>query len=230
MNILRWPVWVAGWTGAIGTIALVLVGSVALAEEIDRMVVDRNRPLHPPSTPWGLKEHAKPPLNPDPTVPSHSFFGGDNIQDPPNPYVYLLGRDIGRDLASPTRSFVGDGLPDTWLRLNLRNLGFYLGRGGGYYLKDFILQTRGYPFRRWDTVPNSRYPLLQVMVNGRRINAANGSIAGFNPPPNQVIDLFIADDGLLAGRHTPLELIVISLDGAYRLDVNLRNPYDFKID
>ncbi|WP_295446153.1 hypothetical protein [uncultured Thiodictyon sp.] len=202
----------------------------APVQPIERVIIDPNRPVYEPATPLSWRERARPPLNPDPTVDSYEFFGGDNIQDPPNPYVYLVGRDVGRDLASPTRSYVGDGIPDTWLRLNLRSLGFYQGRGGGYSMKEFILQTIGYPYRRWDTIANSRYPLLQVILNGQRINSASGSIAGFNPPQNQTIDLFIADDGLIAIRHTPMELIIIGLDGEYRLRVNLHNPRDVKID
>jgi hypothetical protein len=209
---------------------VVLAIPVVAAQEVETMALDRNLPIRRPAMPLDQRESARPPLNPDPTVPSYAFAGGDNAQDPPNPSIYLVGRDVGRDLASPTRSFSGDGLPDTWFRLNLRNLGFYLGRGGGYYLKDFILQTKGYPFRRWDTVANSRYPLLQVFSNGQRINSANGSIAGFNPPQNQTIDLFIADDGLVATRHLPMEFIITALDGEYRLGVELHNPRDIKID
>lgn len=227
MQTWRWLARLVGWTGLI---SLILAARVALAQDSGTAFIDRNRPLDRLTEPLDRRAAPQPALNPHPAVPSHSFFGGDNSQDPQPPYVYLLGRDVGRDLASATRNFVGDGFPDTWLRLNLRSLGFELGRGGGYYLKSFILQTRGYPFRRWDTVPNSPYPLLQVVMNGRRINAANGGIDGFNPPPNQVIDLFIADDGLLANRHTPLEFIVTTLDGEYRMPVNLRNPYDYKID
>lgn len=227
MKTRRGLVLAAGW---ISTITLAGAAWIAQAQDSETVIIDRNRPLAPLNEPLDRRASPRPALNPHPAVPSHSFFGGDYIQDPQPPYVYLLGRDVGRDLASATRSFVGDGLPDTWLRLNLRSLGFELGRGGGYYLKSFILQTKGYPFRRWDTLPNSPYPLLQVVMNGRRINAANGGIDGFNPPPNQVIDLFIADDGLLANRHTPLEFIVVTLDGEYRMPVNLRNPYDYKID
>ena len=191
---------------------------------------DRNLPVGAAAAPLTWKEQARPPLDPDPTMDTYSFLGADYDEDPPNPYVYLLGRDVGKDVASATRTPTGDGLPDTWLRLNARSLGFYMGRGGGYYIKDFVLQTKGYPFRRWDTVANSRYPLLQVFVNGRRINSATGSIAGFNPPKNQVIDLLIADDGLIATRHTPMELIIVSLDAEYRMDVNLINSNDYKID
>mgnify|MGYP003602021337 FL=1 len=208
----------------------VLIGRGTLAGEIDMRVVDRNRPLYLPVAPQGLRETGRQPLNPDPPIASYAFTGRDDQQDPHPPYIYLLGRDIGRDQASQTRNWVGDGVPDTWLRANLRNLGFYMGHGGGYYLTDFILQTKGHPFRRWDTVVNSSYPLLQVISKGQRINRADGSITGFNPPQNIPIDLFIGDDGLLAGRNIPLELMVISLDGAYRMDVSLYNLWDNKID
>lgn len=228
MIYLTWRVWAA--TQLVGLAIIGLVSLPVVAQEVHTMAPDRNLPIYNPEMPLDQQESALPPLKPDPTVQSYAFFGGDNAQDPPNPGIYLVGRDVGRDQASPTRSFIGDGLPDTWFRLNLRNLGFYIGRGGGYYIKDFVLQTKGYPFRRWDTLANSRYPLLQVIVNGQRINSADGSIAGFNPPQNQTIDLFIADDGLIATRHLPVELVIIALDGTYRLNVDLHNPRDVKID
>ena len=69
-----------------------------------------------------------------------------------------------------------------------------------------------------------------MIHNGRRVNQANGSIAGFNPPRHEVVDLFIGDDGVLAARHTPLELIVQTLDGDYRMNVDLFNLWDNKVD
>jgi hypothetical protein len=207
-----------------------MASTIALAEEVETALPDWNRPVYRPAEAQRLKEPALPPLDPNPPVGSFAFQGADDSQDPAPPYIYLKGRDVGRDLASPTRSITGDGLPDTWFRLYTRKLGFYIKRGGGYYIKDMILQTKGYPFRRWDTVNNSSYPLLQVFVKGQRINSANGSIAGFNPPENGTIDLFIADDGLIATRHIPMELIIVSLDGEIRLNVNLHNLRDTKID
>lgn len=155
---------------------------------------------------------------------------------PPPPYIYIVGREVGRDVASNSREWVGDGIPDTWLRLVARNLGFYLGKPGGYYawtggVQAFVLRTKGgYPYRQWDTIPNSSYPVLQVVYNGRRINQANGSIANFHPPGDDAVDLFIGDDGLIAMRHTPLELLIITLDGTYRTDVSSYNLRDNKAD
>lgn len=189
-----------------------------------------NVPLNLPAQPRGLQEDVRGELSPDPPRRSHSFIGRDDEQDPPPPYVYLVGREIGRDLASKSRSFVGDGVPDTWLRMNLRNLEFYIGRGGGYYITGMILRTVGPPHRRWDTLPGSSYPLLQVLDDGRVVNRANGSIAGFNPPRHRVVDLFIGDDGLLATRHTPMELLILTLDGQQRMNVSLFDIWDNKVD
>ncbi|WP_295389128.1 hypothetical protein [uncultured Thiodictyon sp.] len=191
---------------------------------------DPNLPVYDREAPLGWAATPQPGMDPDPRAISYEFFGGDYTEDPPPPYSYLMGREPSRDLASPTRTVAGDGRPDTWFRLNAPNLGFYLRRGGGYYIKDLILQTKGYPYRRWDTLANSRYPLLQVFYGGHQINSATGSIAGFNPPQHGVIDLYIADDGLIATRHTPLELIIRTLDGELRVGVGLYNLHDSKID
>ncbi len=228
MNILQTGPKIAAW---MATIFAALVGPIALAGGSELATLERNRPFYQPAQPLNMMEQARPPLDPNPLVSSFAFMGSNKSQDPPPPYTYLKGREMTRDLASSTRNFVGDGVPDTWLRLYTRNLGFYMRRGGGYYIKDMILQTKGYPFRRWDTIMNSRYPLLQVIVRGQRINSENGSIAGFNPPENGTIDLFIGDnDGLIATRHTPMELIITSLDGEYRMNVQLLNLRDTKID
>jgi hypothetical protein len=155
---------------------------------------------------------------------------------PPPPFIYIVGREVGRDVASNSRDWIGDGIPDTWLRLVARNLGFYLGKPGGYYawtggVQAFILRTKsGYPYRQWDTIPNSSYPVLQVVYKGRRINQANGSIANFHPPGDEPVDLYIGDDGLVAMRHTPLEFLIITLDGTYRRDVDNYNLWDNKSD
>ncbi|CAK0772429.1 hypothetical protein CCP4SC76_5580005 [Gammaproteobacteria bacterium] len=170
--------------------------------------------------------------------PFHHYVGRDDQEDPPPPYVYLRGRDIGRDQASNSRTFIGDGIPDTWLRFNARNLGWYLGKKGGYGtsgygVKAFILRTRGGSVhRQWDTLPHSSYPLLQVIYQAQRINDATGSIAGFLPAGDdkEMVELFIGDDGLIAGRHTPLEFQVITLDGSYTVEVRLSNFWDYKID
>lgn len=205
-----------------------------MAQAADRFVDEvptyYNVPHNLPLQPLNVHEDVRGELSPDPPRRSHSFVGRDDQQDPPPPFVYLVGRDIGRDLASASRSFIGDGIPDTWLRLNARNLGFYIGRGGGYFVKALILRTKGHPFRQWDTLPHSSHPLLQVIHNGQRINKADGNIAGFNPPRHEVVDLFVGDDGLLAARHTPLELTVLTLDGEYRMEVGLFNMWDNKID
>lgn len=225
----RISIWLAG-----AALAGWVPGDPALGQTRDRFVDEArtgyDAPLSLPVQPLDVRQDVQGALSPDPPRRSHSFVGRDDQQDPSPPFVYLVGRDIGRDFASATRSFTGDGIPDTWLRLNARNLGFYIGRGGGYYLTALILRTRNPPFRQWDTLPNSSYPLLQVIHNGRRVNQANGSIAGFNPPRHEVVDLFIGDDGVLAARHTPLELIVQTLDGDYRMNVDLFNLWDNKVD
>ena len=213
---------------------LIVYPALGVAQIVDHFVEEvptyQNVPHNLPREPLNVHEDVRGELSPDPPRRSYSFVGRDDQQDPPPPFVYLVGREIGRDLASATRSFIGDGVPDTWLRLNARNLGFYIGRGGGYHIMAFILRTKGQPFRRWDTLPNRSYPLLQVIHNGRRLNQADGNIAGFNPPRHEVIDLYIGDDGLLAARHTPLELAVVTLDGEYRMEVGLFNMWDNKID
>jgi len=224
------------WLQASALLAGGLLGAAvpALGQIVDKFIEDvptyQNVPHNLPREPLNVHEDVRGELSPDPPRRSHSFVGRDDQQDPSPPFVYLVGREIGRDLASPTRSFVGDGIPDTWLRMNARNLGFYIGRGGGFYITAMILQAKGQPFRRWDTLPNSSYPLLQVIHNGRRINRADGNIAGFNPPRHEVVDLYIGDDGSLAARHTPMELTVVTLDGAYRMEVGLFNMWDNKID
>lgn len=224
----------ATWRLRVYGLAIALVALLASAglwgETADNVIRNLNRPLYLPAQPVEPRETARPHLKDDPGSPSFHFYGGDYVQDPIPPYVYLMGREITRDLAGPTREFVGDGLPDTWLRWNPRTLGFYIGQGGGFYVTNLILRTKGMPYRRWDTVPNSKYPLLQVEVDGKRINTASGSVAGFNPPRDKTVNLYFADDELIATRHWPLEFIIQSLDGEYRMDVDLHNLRDSKID
>ena len=122
-----------------------------MAQAADRFVDEvptyYNVPHNLPLQPLNVHEDVRGELSPDPPRRSHSFVGRDDQQDPPPPFVYLVGRDIGRDLASASRSFIGDGIPDTWLRLNARNLGFYIGRGGGYFVKALILRTKTHLYR-----------------------------------------------------------------------------------
>jgi hypothetical protein len=191
---------------------------------------DPNLPVYDRAAPLSTLETARPAMDPDYRASSYAFSGADYTEDPTMAHVYLQGREPSRDGVSPNRNLVGDGRPDTWLRVSAPNLGFYMRRGGGFYIKELILHTKGYPYRRWDTVANSSYPLLQVVSAGRTLNSATGSIAGFNPPRNGIIELYIADDGLIATRHTPLELVIISLDGELRVDVGLHNIYDSQVD
>lgn len=155
-------------------------------------------------------------------------------QTPPGPYAYIVGTEIGRDLASATRNVVGDGHPDAWLRAHTRNLAYYLGKteGGGYgpyHIKNFILRTKGSsPYRQWDTIPYSQYPLLQVVYRGQLINNALGSIAGWTPPNHEVVDFYIADDGGVSLRHTPMEWVIEALEGTYTVPVRLDDLWDAK--
>ncbi|MBF0187376.1 MAG: hypothetical protein HQL50_05570 [Magnetococcales bacterium] len=171
---------------------------------------------------WIAPETQASALNPDRL---------DWIQDPPPPYMYLLGRDnaAARDQASSTsHDYTPDGIPDTWFRMYPRNLYFYLGRGEGYNVTHFILYTVGVPYRRWDTIPNSIYPLLQVEHAGRRVNRSNGSIAGFSLPETGMLDIYIGDDGMLALRHTPMIFEIHTLDGVYKMDIQPTNIWDNK--
>ena len=131
---------------------LIVYPALGVAQIVDHFVEEvptyQNVPHNLPREPLNVHEDVRGELSPDPPRRSYSFVGRDDQQDPPPPFVYLVGREIGRDLASATRSFIGDGVPDTWLRLNARNLGFYIGRGGGYHIMAFILRTKGQPFRR----------------------------------------------------------------------------------
>lgn len=156
----------------------------------------------------------------------------DGSQDPPGPFIYLLGKEATRDLESFSKLHISDNLPDTWFRMSLRNLGFYVGkrRNGGYYVQHFILRTKGGPHRQWDTIPDNNHPMLAVYRDGRKINDSRGSIAGYNPPGYGVIDLYIADDGTIAARHTPMEFEIKTLDGVLKLDVQLYNIWDTKVD
>lgn len=141
-------------------------------------------------------------------------------QVPPPPYAYIRGSDAARDELSAGRVPLPKGRPDLWLRANFRNLGYYLKRPGwGIFIKSLALRTRGGPFHQWDTLPGSKNPLLLVQVDGRTINRADGGIAGFSPPDDAAVDLLIADDGSVATRHVPLELVVDTLDGPYVIGV-----------
>lgn len=152
-----------------------------------------------------------------------------SAQVPPPPYVYLVGQDHTRDLASSGRNYVGDGIPDTWLRFYPRNLDYYVRRGSGpVHIRSLLLRTKGVPFRQWDTVANSRWPLLQVIEHSQRINRGDGSIDGFFPDVHGQIDMYIGDDGLVAGRHLPIELVVTTDSGELILDVALSNFYDLQ--
>jgi len=158
-----------------------------------------------------------------PSPPSHSYTGTDNEEAPPPPYVYLMGIKR-RDLATPSRLVQPDQMPDTWLRLYPRNLMFALNRGSGTPhwpgVKALLLRTRGATnYKQWDTLPGSLFPLLQVEYQGRIINGFDGSIAGFHPPADGSIDLFIGDEGSIASRHIPLELEIITLEGKLTLEV-----------
>lgn len=155
--------------------------------------------------------------------PSHSHTGTDDDEDPPPPYAYLMGFKR-RDLAAPTRLVQPDQMPDTWLRLYPRNLLFVLNRGSGTDrwpgVKGFILRTRGTAnYKQWDTLPGSVFPMLQVEYQGRIVNGFDGSIAGFHPPADGSIDLFIGDEGSIASRHIPLQLEIITLEGRITIDV-----------
>lgn len=150
-------------------------------------------------------------------------------QIPPAPFIYILGTEIGRNELNASKFKFPGGRPDVWLRMSCRNLGYYLGRPGwGHFVKYFILRTTGGPYHQWDTIPGNGYPLLQVVRLGKKINREDGSIAGFNPPMDGVIDLFITDDGTVASRHTPMELEIVTLDGKWTMEVSPYNMWDNK--
>jgi hypothetical protein len=150
-------------------------------------------------------------------------------QIPPPPYAYVRGTDIGRDTVSESKVPVPKGKPDVLLRANFRNLGYYQGRPGwGIHIKYLILRTKAGPYHQWDTLANSARSLLQVEVDGRKVNRFDGSIAGFSPPNDGAVELVIADDGTVANRVMPLELEVATLDGVYKIDVALYNINDVK--
>ena len=195
------------------------------------------RSVEPPASDPVPYRETKGALSSEPLIRSHSFQASDNIQEPPLPYVYVLGRDVAKDFASNSRVSVGDGIPDVWLRLNARNLAWHLGKPGGYYTSGygviaFVLKTKGFPYRQWDTISNSRYPLIHVFYGTEKINHPDGTITGFLPPGDgkNVVDLFIGDDGLIASRHIPLEFQIITLDGTYTMGVGITNLWDYRID
>ncbi len=150
-------------------------------------------------------------------------------QVPPGPYAYIRGLDVARDFLSRGKLPVPDGRPDLWLRANFRNLGYYQGRAGwGIFIQHLILRTKGGPYQQWDTIPSSSHALLLVESGGNRVNRADGSIAGFAPPDDSAVELFISDDGSVATRHIPLELEVMTLDGRYVMNVASENFGDRK--
>lgn len=105
-----------------------------------------------------------------------------SAQVPPPPGIYILGHDIGRDGVAATETIQPDGRPDLWMRMTLRNLGYYIGpRSGGYYVTHFILRTKAPPFRQWDTIPGNGHPLLEIIRDGHRVNRFDGSVNGYNP-------------------------------------------------
>lgn len=153
-----------------------------------------------------------------------------DAQVPPPPGIYILGHDIGRDGVSATETIQPDGRPDLWMRMTLRNLGYYIGpRSGGYHVTHFILRTKAPPFRQWDTIPGNGHPLLEIIRDGRRVNRFDGSVNGYNPPGHGIFDIYIAEDTTLELRNIPMEMIVQTLDGAYRMDVSRYNIYDHKV-
>lgn len=150
-------------------------------------------------------------------------------QIPPPPFAYIRGTDIGRDTVSESKLPIRKGRPDVWLRLSVRNLGYYLKRPGwGLFVKHLILRTTGGPYHQWDTLAGSHYPPLLVELDGKRINRLDGSIAGFNPPEYATLDLFIADDGTIASRRMPAEIEIGTLDGSYTVPVSPENMWDNK--
>lgn len=150
-------------------------------------------------------------------------------QIPPPPFAYIRGTDIGRDTVSNSKFLIPKGTPDVWLRISFRNLGYYLHRPGwGIFVKHLILRTKNGPYHQWDTLVGSRYPLLEVELDGNKVNRSDGSIAGFSPPEHVTADLLIADDGTVASRHTPLEIEIGTLDGTYTVPVAPYNMWDNK--
>ena len=155
---------------------------------------------------------------------SHSFEGSDFNEDRPPPYVILLGRK-NRDLANPSRFIQPDQQKDTWLRFYPRNLEYFLKEGAvskkSPAIKYLILRTLGAkPYKQWDTLPGSTYPMLQVESStGQLLNRLDGTITGLRASSDGALDLFIGDDGEIALRHTPMELKIITLEGDYRITV-----------
>lgn len=184
--------------------------------------------ISPRSQEWAT-EDSEPMgrLNSEPDAPqkdSHSFEGSDFNEDRPPPYVILLGRK-NRDLANPSRFIQPDQQKDTWLRFYPRNLAYYLKEGGvskkSPAIKHLILRTLGAaPYKQWDTLPGSTYPMLQVESStGRLFNRLDGTITGLSASSDSALDLFIGDDSDITLSHTPMELKIITLEGEYRITV-----------
>lgn len=152
--------------------------------------------------------------------------GSDYRQQPPQPSAQLVGLHV-RDLAGPSRLIMEDGSPDVWIRFYPRGLKATQGRGvgspRGNRLRSLILRTsKSTPSRQWDTLEGSTFPLLQVEGDGRLANGPGGSVAGLSLDDYGVINLYFSDDNLAAGRRTPLELEIVTEDGAIKIPVK---PY-----
>jgi len=154
--------------------------------------------------------------------------GSAQAQIPPPPYCYVVGRTIDIDVAGFAKNLNRDGQFDTWLRLYIRNMYYYLGQGDGRRFRSMVLRSRWEPDQRWDTIPYSNFPTLVVTRNiaGQILNDNRGSIDGQIIQTTELLDLFVADNGPLGYRKAGFELVMTTWDGTLTIPVAPVNVYD----
>lgn len=144
-------------------------------------------------------------------------------------FVYIVGYSRSEALVSLDRLPRESGnVPTVWMRLTVRNPHVSVPRGSGWHVRWMRLS---HPYARssvWDTIEHSRHPLLLVTRDsgGTVLNRAGGSIAGLVLSREEILDLFVVDDGRLGARTQGYVLEIDTLDGRMRLPVQPINPSD----
>lgn len=148
----------------------------------------------------------------------------------PDGWVRVLVRALGYNIAEANGKLPKQRDPGN--RPGLQTLGPVSGgrseTGGisGYHIRSMTLRHKTIPGLRWDTVPGNGVPLLVVMDAGVRVNAADGSIAGYNLSTDRLLDLYMADPGQIGWRIAGFVLDIDTLDGKLTIDVQPQNIYE----
>jgi hypothetical protein len=120
--------------------------------------------------------------------------------------AYLVGIESPRNLVGSGETLVADGAPDAHFRIHIMAPGKTLTG-----LE--IINTSG-QYSVWDTIPGNGFWVMAVVQGEKLQNDASGGIKIVLPKEEEILDLYVQDNGSIAGKGTNFKLTLMFADGS----------------